>query len=83
MAPIFSEVGASENPGAIQGDEAMRRFMKSDGDSYWDRPDGRQVKNVSQAALPANRDEPHLKASLGRLDGTNALLHCRQEGLFR
>jgi MOSC domain-containing protein YiiM len=26
------------------GDEAMRRFMKGDGDNYWDHPDGRQVE---------------------------------------
>jgi hypothetical protein len=33
------------------GDEAMRRFMKGDGDNYWDHPNGREVEHVSQAAF--------------------------------
>jgi hypothetical protein len=33
------------------GDEVMRRFMKGDGDNYWDHPDGRQVEYIRQAAV--------------------------------
>src|SRR5262249_10987765 len=33
------------------GDEAMRRFMKGDGDNYWDHPNGRQVEHIRQAAV--------------------------------
>src|SRR5262249_42080578 len=41
------------------GDEAMRRFMKGDGDDYWDHPDGRQVEYIRQAAVLRAR-LPHL-----------------------
>jgi hypothetical protein len=37
------------------GDEAMRRFMKGDGDDYWDHPDGRQVEHIRQAAVLRGR----------------------------
>jgi hypothetical protein len=33
------------------GDEAMSRFMKGDGDNYWDHPNGRQVEYIRQAAV--------------------------------
>jgi hypothetical protein len=42
------EADASKSPCRFiaqkMGDEAMRRFMKGDGDNYWDHPDGRQVE---------------------------------------
>src|SRR5262245_32349382 len=41
------------------GDEAMRRFMKGDGDNYWDHPNGRQVEHIRQAAVLRAR-LPHL-----------------------
>jgi hypothetical protein len=44
------------------GDEAMRRFMKGDGDNYWDHPNGRQVEHIRQAAVLRAR-LPHLLRS--------------------
>src|SRR6516164_7292534 len=41
------------------GDEAMRCFMKGDGDNYWDHPNGRQVEHIRQAAVLRAR-LPHL-----------------------
>jgi hypothetical protein len=41
------------------GDEAMRRFMKGDGDDYWDHPNGRQVEDIRQAPVLRAR-LPHL-----------------------
>jgi hypothetical protein len=42
------EADASKSPCRFiaqkMGDEVMRRFMKGDGDNYWDHPDGRQVE---------------------------------------
>jgi hypothetical protein len=49
------EADASKSPCRViakeTGDEAMRRFMKGDGDNYWDHPNGRQVEQVGQAAF--------------------------------
>jgi len=42
------------------GDEAMRRFMKGDGDNYWDHPDGRQVEHIRQAAVLRGTITPSL-----------------------
>jgi hypothetical protein len=42
------------------GDEAMRRFMKGDGDNYWDHPDGRQVEHIRQAAVLRGPISPSL-----------------------
>src|SRR5262245_5228809 len=44
------------------GDEAMRRFVKGNGDNYRDHPDGRQVEHIRQAAVLRAR-LPHLLRS--------------------
>src|SRR5215468_2477385 len=62
------EADASKSPCRFiakkMGDEAMRRFMKGDGDSYWDHPNGRQVEHIRQAAVLRAR-LPHLLRSEG------------------
>src|SRR5262249_34918666 len=40
----------------------MRRFMKGDGDNYWDHPNGRHVEHIRQAAVLRAR-LPHLLRS--------------------
>src|SRR5262249_41863219 len=55
------------------GDEAMRRFMKGDGDNYWDHPNGRQVEHIRQAAVLRAR-LPHLldlRSEATRFTGTD------------
>jgi hypothetical protein len=45
------ETDASKPPGGVVakkvGDEAMRGFVKGDGDNHWDNPDRRQISDVS------------------------------------
>src|SRR5215831_9609315 len=57
------EADASKSPCRFiaqeMGDEAMCRFMKGDGDYYWDHPNGRQVEHIRQGAVLRAR-LPHL-----------------------
>src|SRR5690349_15320897 len=42
------------------GDEAVRGFMKGNGDNYWDHPDGRQVEHILDKPRSSAADYPHL-----------------------